>query len=142
MWDGIACWPYLSHTYKTLKNSGINMVGSTYPSAWALIYTPGDLESLARVYTGMGNNLSIGGQTALRKSIIKETKCDGVIWHVNRSCKICDFMQYEICQSIGESLAIPITAFDGDQADPRNFSPAQYDTRIQALVEMMAEHNR
>jgi benzoyl-CoA reductase/2-hydroxyglutaryl-CoA dehydratase subunit BcrC/BadD/HgdB len=142
MWDGIACWPYLSHTYKTLKNSGINMVGSTYPSAWALTYTPGDMESFARVYTGMGNNLSMGGQTALRKSIIQETKCDGVIWHVNRSCKICDFMQYEICQSIGESLDIPVTSFDGDQADPRNFSPAQYDTRIEALVEMMAERKQ
>jgi benzoyl-CoA reductase/2-hydroxyglutaryl-CoA dehydratase subunit BcrC/BadD/HgdB len=27
--------------------------------------------------------------------------------------------------------------FDGDQTDPRAFSQAQFETRIQALVEMM-----
>lgn len=137
MWDGIACWPYLSHTYKVLKNLGVNMVGSTYPSAWALRYTPGDLRSLARAYTSMGNNLSRKGQTDLRESIIRDTKCDGVIMHVNRSCKMCDFLQYEIGQSLQNDLGVPITSFDGDQADPRNYSKAQYETRIEALVEMM-----
>lgn len=137
MWDGIACRPYLSHTYKVLKNLGVNMVGSTYPSAWALRYTPGDLHSLARAYTSMGNNLSRKGQTDLRESIIRDTKCDGVIMHVNRSCKMCDFLQYEIGQSLQNDLGVPITSFDGDQADPRNYSKAQYETRIEALVEMM-----
>lgn len=139
MWDGIACWPYLSHTYKTLKNYGVNMTGSTYPSAWALRYTPGNLEEMARAYTGMGNNLSLQGQIDLRKSIIQETKCDGVVMHMNRSCKMCDFLQYEIGQDLQKSLHIPITTFDGDQADPRNYSKAQYETRIEALVEMMEE---
>ncbi len=141
MWDGIACWPYLSHTYKVLKNYGINMTGSTYPSAWALQYTPGNLEELARAYTGMGNNLSLNGQINLRKSIIKDMKCDGVIMHMNRSCKMCDFMQYEVGQELQKSLHIPIATFDGDQADPRNYSKAQYEMRIEALNEMMEERN-
>lgn len=139
MWDGIACWPYLSHTYKVLKNAGVNMVGSTYPSAWALRYTPGNLNELARAYTSMGNNLSLKGQTELRKGIIQDTKCNGVIMHVNRSCKMCDFLQYEIGQALTADLGVPVASFDGDQADPRNYSKAQYETRIQALVEMMNE---
>ena len=139
MWDGIACWPYLSHTYKVLKNAGVNMVGSTYPSAWALRYTPGNLNELARAYTSMGNNLSLKGQTELRKGIIQDTKCNGVIMHVNRSCKMCDFLQYEIGQALTADLGVPVASFDGDQADPRNYSKAQYETRIQALVEMMDE---
>lgn len=142
MWDGIACWPYLSHTYKVLKNKGANMTGSTYPSAWALEYTPGNLYEMAKVYTGMGNNLSLKGQTDLRKDIIKETKCNGVIMHLNRSCKMCDFLQYEIGKDLEESLNIPITTFDGDQADPRNYSKAQYETRIEALVEMIEQRSR
>lgn len=140
MWDGIACWPYLSHTYKVLKKHGINMTGSTYPSAWALEYTPGNLFEMAKAYTGMGNNLSLDGQINLRKSIIKETQCDGVIMHMNRSCKMCDFLQYEVGKELKDSLNIPITTFDGDQADPRNYSKAQYETRIEALVEMMSEN--
>ncbi len=139
MWDGIACWPYLSHTYKVLKSHGINMTGSTYPSAWALEYTPGNLFEMAKAYTGMGNNLSLDGQINLRKSIIEETKCDGVIMHMNRSCKMCDFLQYEVGKELRDSLDIPITTFDGDQADPRNYSKAQYETRIEALVEMMSQ---
>lgn len=137
MWDGIACWPYLSHTYKVLKGYGMNMTGSTYPSAWALRYTPGNLYEMAKAYTSMGNNLNINGQINLRKNIIRETNCDGVIMHMNRSCKMCDFMQYEIGQELQHSLNIPITTFDGDQADPRNYSKAQYETRIEALAEMM-----
>lgn len=38
MWDGIACWTALGNTYKFLKTHGVNMVGSTYPDSWSLIY--------------------------------------------------------------------------------------------------------
>ena len=114
-------------------------MGSTYPSAWALHYTPGNLTELARAYTSMGNNLSLKGQIDLRKKIIKEFDCDGVIMHMNRSCKMCDFMQYEVGKALQEDLGVPITTFDGDQADPRNYSKAQYETRIEALNEMMEE---
>ena len=45
---------------------------------------------------------------------------------------------YELERVIREETGIPTAVFDGDQADPRNFSEAQYDTRIQGLVEVMA----
>ena len=35
---------------------------------------------------------------------------------------------------------MPSVIFDGDQTDPRLFSEAQYETRIQALAEMMEEN--
>ena len=41
-------------------------------------------------------------------------------------------------RQIGEECGIPVVSFDGDQADPRNFSEAQYDTRVQGLAEIMA----
>ena len=43
----------------------------------------------------------------------------------------------EMSRQIGEECNIPVSNFDGDQADPRNFSEAQYDTRVQALAEIM-----
>ena len=39
-----------------------------------------------------------------------------------------------------EECGVPSVIFDGDQTDPRLFSEAQYETRIQALAEMMAEN--
>ena len=44
---------------------------------------------------------------------------------------------YEMSRQIGEQCSIPVVSFDGDQADPRNFSEAQYDTRVQGLTEIM-----
>lgn len=38
-----------------------------------------------------------------------------------------------------KELGVPVATFDGDQADPRNFSMANYETRAQGLVEAMAE---
>ena len=38
-----------------------------------------------------------------------------------------------------EEVGLPSCIFDGDQTDPRVFSQAQYETRIQALLEMMEE---
>lgn len=44
----------------------------------------------------------------------------------------------EIERRIRHELNIPTVTFDGDQADPRGFSEAQYVTCIEALTEIMA----
>ena len=64
---------------------------------------------------------------------------DGIIFHSNRSCKLMDFRQYELQRRILAECGVPSVLFEGDQTDPRVFSEAQYETRIQALAEMMAE---
>jgi len=142
MWEGIACWPYLSHNFKTLKSYGINVVGSTYPDAWTLLYEANDLDGMARAYASVMNNTNLARQVDLRTNIIKDTKCDGAIYHLNRSCKLMDFMQYELQRQVFEKTGVPYVVFDGDQTDPRNFAKAQFETRIQALVEMMAERKK
>ncbi len=142
MWEGIACWPYLSHNFKTLKEYGINMVGSTYPGAWTLLYEANDLDGMARAYAGVMNNTNLEKQVDLRTTIIEECKCDGAIYHMNRSCKLMDFMQYELQRQVYMKTGVPYVMFDGDQTDPRNFAKAQFETRIQALVEMMADRKK
>ncbi|MGE5422090.1 MAG: 2-hydroxyacyl-CoA dehydratase, partial [Ignavibacteriales bacterium] len=140
MYDGIACWPYLSHNFKYLKNLGINIVCSSYPDAWILRYQPGNLDELARVYTMVGNNTCMEYQADRRAVMNMAFKVDGVLFHVNRSCKVMDFMQYEQQRLLRERTGLPIATFDGDQADPRAFSEAQFETRIQALKEMMNQN--
>ncbi len=141
MWEGIACWPYLSHNFKTFKEYGINMVGSTYPEAWTLLYEAGDIDGMARAYASVMNNCNLERSIDLRVRIIKECKCDGAVYHLNRSCKLMDFMQYQLAQEVYKRTGVPYVTFDGDQTDPRNFAKAQFETRIQALVEMM-ENNK
>ena len=140
-WDGIACWPYLAHNFKVFKNLGINMVGSTYPPAWTLLYEAGDLDSMAKAYSSIVLNLNLKRNIDLRVKIIEDTKCDGAVYHLNRSCKLCDFMHYKISEEVNKITGAPYVFFDGDQTDPRGFAKAQFETRIQALAEMM-ENNK
>jgi benzoyl-CoA reductase/2-hydroxyglutaryl-CoA dehydratase subunit BcrC/BadD/HgdB len=142
MWDGIACWPYLSDTYKTLKNNGINMVTSTYPDSWNIVYESDDVDGMARAYSSnyVNRNLDFGSDNIT--SIVKDFSLDGIIYHSNRSCKLMDFRQYEVQRKVLERTGIPSVIFDGDQTDPRAFSLAQYETRIQALMEMMKQRKQ
>ena len=137
LWDGIACWPYLGPTYKILKKNGINVVTSTYPESFAVRYEPGNLHDMARAYDAIYTQRNVDYSTDRLLRLAEQFKIDGAIFHSNRSCKGMDFKQYEIQRRLKERLGIPSVVFDGDQTDPSVFSEAQYETRIQALVEMM-----
>ena len=138
-WDGIACWPYLSHNLRTLKKYGINMVASSYGKAWAINYD--DLDGMARAYcfaSTNGDNLTT--MLSRRLEALQRFDCDGTIYHVNRSCKVMDCQMMEVQRQLSELAGVPFTSFDGDQADYRNYSEAQFETRIQGLVEVMRQN--
>ena len=142
LWDGIACWPYLSATYKTLKKYGINLVASTYPDSWTILYEAGDLDGMARAYSSnyVNRNLDYGVDNL--SDLVKEFSVDGLIFHSNRSCKLMDFRQYEVIRRVVERTNATSVIFDGDQTDPRAFSLAQFETRIQSLAETVEEKRK
>ncbi|AEB76359.1 2-hydroxyacyl-CoA dehydratase [Clostridium botulinum] len=136
-WEGIAVWPYLGHTFKSLKSLGSIMTGSAYPGLWNLTYTPGDMSSMAEAYTRIYINTCLDNKVKVLSDIIEGGKCDGIAYHLNRSCKLMSFLNVETAEKLQEQNGLPYVSFDGDQTDPRNFAPAQFDTRVQALAEMM-----
>ena len=138
-WDGIACWPYLSHNLRTLKKHGVNMVASSYGKAWAIEYE--DLDGMARAYCFASTN-GDNATTMLSRRLeaLKRFDCDGTIYHVNRSCKVMDCQMMEVQRQLSEMAGVPFTSFDGDQADYRNYSEAQFETRIEGLVEIMKQN--
>lgn len=141
LWDGIACWPYLRHTYKTLKTLGMNMVTSTYPKSWTVTYETGDLEGMARAYSANPYvNCNLNCDVENMATLAKKFSLDGILFHSNRSCKLMDFRQFEVQRRVFEDCNVPSVIFDGDQTDPRLFSEAQYETRVQALCEMMRDN--
>lgn len=139
LWDGIACWPYLSYTYKTLKKYGVNLVTSTYPDSWTLLYESGDLDGMARAYSSNYVNRSLAYGSDNLTDLIREFSIDGVIFHSNRSCKLMDFRQYEVQRQVEARTGVATVMFDGDQTDPRAFAEAQFETRIQSLVEVVEQ---
>jgi benzoyl-CoA reductase/2-hydroxyglutaryl-CoA dehydratase subunit BcrC/BadD/HgdB len=142
MWDGIAVWPSLGFTAKTLIRNGINMNASTYPDAFAISYDELTLEGMARGYAGSANTRCVDYHIDARAELMNRLNCDGAMYHMNRSCKVWDMMQYAIAKGTSEKTGKPYVIFDGDQADPRGFSRAQFETRVDGLREVMAESKK
>ena len=137
--EGIAVWPYLAHAYKALRAMGALMTGSSYPDTWNLAYMPGDLRDMAEAYSKTYMNTCIENRGQVLSDIVTNGQCDGLLLHLNRSCKLMSFLNPESAEIVQKNTKVPYVSYDGDQTDPRNFSPAQFDTRVQALGEMMAE---
>lgn len=137
-WEGIACWPYLGHNLKTLKKNGVNCVINGYVTAWSVAYEPGDLDGMAKAYQlASTNSFSTPSIMEKRTKTIKDFGCDGMLCHVNRSCKLMTFHIFVGRELIEKNAHVPVTNFDGDQSDDRAYSAAQFETRLQGAVEVM-----
>lgn len=135
LFEGIACWANLSYTYKALQSRGVNLTATVYGPAFSFLYS--NLDELMAAYAYVPNCNDFERELELRVGEAIDKKVDGAIIHINRSCKKWSGNMYEMERQLKERAGIPVVTFDGDQSDPRAFSEAQYDTRIQALVEIM-----
>ena len=135
MFEGIACWPYLRATSHGLRDRGINMVTTIYADAFGFDYH--SFDEMIAAYCSVPNAINLEKSRDKRIKLCKDNTVEGLLVHTNRSCKLWSGFMSEMSRQIGEACGIPVTSFDGDQADPRNFSEAQYDTRVQGLMEIM-----
>ena len=119
------------------------MTGSAYPNMWDLTYDAEDesLHSMAEAYTRTYINTCLENKVNVLLGIMEKSQSDGVLYHLNRSCKLMSFLNVETAELIYEKNGLPYASFDGDQTDPQNFAPAQYDTRVQTLGEMMKKRS-
>lgn len=140
LFEGIACFPHLKHTFVTLRDAGINVVATMYAETFGYLY--GSLDELCAAYCDIPNSTSLERSVRMRVNAGRKTGVDGVLVHTNRSCKLWSGFMPEMARRIQAELGVPTIAFDGDQADPRNFSSAQYDMRVQGLVDVMEEAGR
>ena len=139
MFEGIACWPYLRATSHGLRDRGINMVTTIYADAFGFDYH--SFDEMIAAYCSVPNAINLEKSRDKRIKLCKDNNVEGLLVHTNRSCKLWSGFMSEMSRQIGEACGIPVTSFDGDQADPRNFSEAQYDTRVQGLMEIMEANN-
>lgn len=140
-WEGIACWPNLGYNLKTMKKYGINCVTNGYVGAWSLHYTPGDLEEMGSQYMQSSTNIqSTRTMMGKRSGVATHFGCDGMLCHINRSCKYMTYHMFVGREIVEEEAQIPVVTFDGDQADPTIFNEAQFETRVQGLVDIMKQN--
>ncbi len=135
MFEGIPCWPKLPQLFKPLKANGINVTAVVYAPAFGFVYD--DYDGMVRAYCKAPNSVCIEQGVDWREGICRDNHVDGVLVHYNRSCKPWSGYMAEMQRRFTKYLGVPCAGFDGDQADPRNFNGAQYETRVQGLVEAM-----
>ena len=138
MFEGIPCWPKLPNLFKPLKANGVNVTAVVYAPAFGFVYN--NMDEMVRAYCKAPNSVCIEQGVAWREGICVANKVDGVLVHYNRSCKPWSGYMAEMQRRFTADLGIPCAGFDGDQADPRNFNAAQYETRVQGLVEAMEQN--
>ena len=106
-----------------------------YAPAFGFVYN--NMDEMVRAYCKAPNSVCIEQGVDWREGICRDNKVDGVLVHYNRSCKPWSGYMAEMQRRFTKDLGVPCAGFDGDQADPRNFNEAQYETRVQGLVEAM-----
>ena len=135
-WEGTPCWPVLGQVVDLMDKRHIRVVAD--PISHSLGFCCHDLESLARAYCETINGVSLEESVAMRAGLCRRYGVDGVLIHYNRSCRPwCGDLQ-EVERRLREELELPVVSFDGDQGDPGAFSPAQFETRLDTLTELMA----
>ncbi len=140
LFEGIACWSNLKFTYKALQSRGVNVTASIYGPAFSFLY--GSMDELMAAYAYVPNSNCFEKEVSLRVIDARKNKVDGAVFHMNRSCKNWSGKLYEMERQFKEQTGVPTIVFDGDQSDPRAFSEAQYDTRVEALVEIMEQNKK
>ena len=92
---------------------------------------------MIRAYCGTINGASLEAGVAQRAALCRRYGAEGVLVHYNRSCRPWCGTLPEVERRLRQELEIPVVSFGGDQADPRVFSAAQFETRLDGLMEIM-----
>jgi len=140
MFEGIPCWPKLRDLFRPLKNFGINTTAIVYAPAFGFVFN--DVREMAKAYCRAPNSVCKETGIEWREGICRENNVDGILVNYNRSCKPWSGYMPVMERRFRADLGVPVVGFDGDQADPRNFSTEQYNTRVQGLYELMNSNSK
>ena len=144
-WDNIPLW-YNMQLFNYFEKWDAVVVAETYTSAWSLRLNPDEpLESIAYkslVSYPLVSCVSLNKRIELITRAVRDYKIDGAILHSNRSCRPISMGQMDIGRVLAEELSVPSVMFDGDHMDGDKFSMAQFQTRVDALMEMILEKKR
>ncbi len=87
-------------------------------------------------------NRPIEQRKKLINNIIHDFNIQGVIMHMDRTCRPMSLPQYDLMKYIQESLNVPAMLFHADSMDERYFSEAQISTRLEAFLEGLKSNRR
>ena len=141
-WDNIPLW-YNMGLFNYFEKMNAVVMAVTFSAAWSLrLDCTHPLDALAlkslKSYP-MVSCVSIENRKAMVLKACRDYAIDGVILHRNKSCAPITLGQMNIKETLERELDIPSVVIDADHMDQRNFSTAQFETRVDAFMEMLRE---
>lgn len=141
-WDNIPLW-YNMGIFNYFEKMGGVVVAETYSAAWSMrldVDDPIKALALKSLWSyPMVSCVSIEKRKEMVLKACKEFKIDGAIFHSNKSCVPITMGQSDIRRALEKELGIPSVVIDADHMDDRNFSIAQFQTRVDAFMEMLLD---
>jgi len=133
VWHGYPMW-FLPKKFPRGFDEGFQLVLNDYTLWWALEYPDDgtDMEALAAVYSDTYLNRSIQRKVDEVADLVAAYSIDGVICHVNRSCRRALADVHPLRKALYE-LTIPSVTVESDMANPGFYSEEQITLRIESF---------
>jgi benzoyl-CoA reductase/2-hydroxyglutaryl-CoA dehydratase subunit BcrC/BadD/HgdB len=143
LWDNLPVWFKMRYFEKFFEERKCALVAATYPNSWAGIDACADIpssdpiEALAVSYLNIYINFGFEARIRYLAQLMDEFTLTGFIMHSNRSCKPYSVGMYRLREEVSNLTGKPGVVIEADQNDPRVFSEAQVEMRLDAFLESM-----
>jgi benzoyl-CoA reductase/2-hydroxyglutaryl-CoA dehydratase subunit BcrC/BadD/HgdB len=148
LWDNLPVWFKMSRLGRFFEEKKCALVVTTYANSWGGLNDyeedqTGDIyTAIASSYLNVYINLGFEERIKYLGQLIKQFSLSGFIMHSNRSCKPYSVGMYCLQKALSESTGKPGVVIEADQNDPRVYSDAQVETRLEAFIESMEAISR
>jgi benzoyl-CoA reductase/2-hydroxyglutaryl-CoA dehydratase subunit BcrC/BadD/HgdB len=137
LWHGYPMW-FLPKKFPRGFNDEFRIILNDYTLWWSLNYPDDsdDMEALATAYSDTYLNRSIQRKVEEVTDLIAEYSIDGVICHVNRSCRR-SLADISPLRTKLHQLSIPSVTIESDMANPSFYSDEQVRLRIESFCDAL-----
>jgi benzoyl-CoA reductase/2-hydroxyglutaryl-CoA dehydratase subunit BcrC/BadD/HgdB len=143
LWDNLPIWFKMKRLGDFFQEKKVTLVATTYANSWGGLSDFNDdpkndlYQAIAKSYLNVYINLGFEERIKYLSQLIDEFSLTGFIMHSNRSCKPYSVGMYRLQEEVTQLTGKPGVIIEADQNDPRVYSDAQVETRLEAFIESM-----
>ncbi len=141
LFEGIPMW-YRIKYFHQLANYGAVVTYEPYTYSFGPRKKLGlslkeSIRDMASTMIKLPYNYSLERRIEYFENVVDEYKLDGVILHSNMSCRPSCVGMIDLKNAIQQDKGIPVLLLDCDMNDPRAFSEAPMQTRLEGFIELL-----
>ena len=147
LWDNLPVWYKMRRLEKFFEEQKCTLVVTTYANSWGgygdthADETNDPYEALAMSYLDVYINSGFEKRIKYLAQLMDTYSLTGFIMHSNRSCKPYSVGMYHMQDELAKLCGKPGVVIEACQNDPRVYSDAQIENRLEAFIETMPRLN-